>query len=360
MRPALTPLSLMIFAACASPGSPPPASPAQHPAPPEASVRAPPRPEVPMVPLPGGGAAPAASAPGMVETLVRLHGEAVRPRAERGVKQVTAFWRAEDGDAAALQKFVTSAFIADPAVLARTRDRLAEAFEAADGHLLEIGRTWRAGADLERGPELPVDALLAATDPGAHLQDDLFSSKIAFTALLNWPLDTLDEMVAQGPAWSRARWAEARLTGRFATRPSGAALAQRAEALAAAEAYIAGYNLWVHHLVGSDGARPFPKGKRLLSHWNLRDQIKADYAEGEAGLARQRLLRAAIERIVTQEIPQAAIDDPRLDWDPVKNILSAAPAAEVEERPAGQGKSGGVLKVSAAREPDTRYALLLR
>ena len=314
-----------------------------------------------MVPVPGGGAAPAASATGLVESLVRLHGEAARARAERGVMQVSAFWRAEDGDAEALQRFVTSAFIADPALLDRTRDRLAEAFEAADGHLLEIGRTWRAGADLERGPELPIDALLAATEPAAHLQEDLFSSKIAFTALLNWPLDTLDEMVAQGPGWSRTRWAEARLTGRFATRPSGAALAQRAEASAAAEAYIAGYNLWVHHLVGSDGQRPFPAGKRLLSHWNLRDQIKADYAEGQTGLVRQRLLRAAIERIVTQEIPRAVIDDPRLDWDPVKNVVAAAPAGEVEPRPASQtGKGVAPLVVSTEREPDTRYAQLLR
>ena len=314
-----------------------------------------------MVPVPGGGAAPAASAPGLVETLVRLHGETVRPRAERGVKQVTAFWRAEDGDAAALQAFVTAAFIADPVELARTRDRLADAFEAADGHLLEIGRTWRAGADLERGPELPVDALLAATDPGAHLQDDLFSSKIAFTVLLNWPLDTLEDMEAQGPGWSRNRWAESRLTGRFVTRPSGAALAQRAEALSAAEAYIAGYNLWVHHLVGSDGQRPFPSGKRLLSHWNLRDQIKADYAEGQPGLVRQRLLRAAIERIVSQEIPKAVIDDPRLDWDPVKNTVAAAATSTVEPRPAAQtGKGVTPLVVSAEREPDTRYAHLLR
>jgi hypothetical protein len=314
-----------------------------------------------MVPIPGGGAAPAESQTGLVETLVRLHGEAVRPRAERGVKQVAAFWRAEDGDAAARQAFVTSAFIADPAVLARTRDRLAEAFESADGHLLEIGRTWREGADLERGPELPVDALLGATDPGAHLQEDVFSSKIAFTVLLNWPLDTLEEMEAQGPGWSRTRWAEARLTGRFSTRPSGAALAQRAEALSAAEAYIAGYNLWVHHLLGTDGQRPFPSGKRLLSHWNLRDQIKADYAEGQAGLVRQRLLRAAIERIVTQQIPRAVIDDPRLDWDPVKNTVAACPAGEVEPRPAAQtGKGVAPLVVSAEREPDTRYAYLVR
>ena len=314
-----------------------------------------------MVSTPGGGAAPAESSVGLVESLVRLHGEGARPRAERGVKQVLAFWRAEDGDAAAREQFVLTAFIADPAVLARTRDRLAEAFEASDGHMLEIGRTWRAGADLERGPELPVDALLAATDPSAHLQEDLFSSKVAFTVLLNWPLDTLEEMVTQGPGWSRARWAEARLAGRFALRPSGAALAQRAESLAAAEAYIAGYNLWVHHLVGSDGQRPFPTGKRLLSHWNLRDQIKADYAEGQVGLVRQRLLRAAIERIVTQEIPRAVIDDPRLDWDPVKNTVVASPAAAVEPRPASQtGKGVPPLVVSAEREPDTRYAHLLR
>lgn len=315
-----------------------------------------------MVPIPGGGAAPApAPSIALVEALVGLHGEHVRSRAERGVRQVLDFWRADDGDRKAQLQFVTSAFIADTVLLDRTRVRLAQAFESADGHFLEIGRTWREGADLERGPELPVDALLAATDLSAHLQDDSFSSKVAFTVLLNWPLDTLDEMVAQGPNWSRTRWAEARLTGRFATRPSGAALAQRAEAYSAAEAYIAGYNLWVHHLVGAGGERPFPNGKRLLSHWNLRDQIKADYAEGSAGLERQRLIRAAMERIVAQEIPRAVIDDPRLDWDPVRNVVAAAPAAEVEPRPATQtGKGVAPLVASADREPDTRYALLLR
>ena len=113
--------------------------------------------------------------------------------------------------------------------------------------------------------------------------------------------------------------------------------------------------------MASDGQRPFPSGKRLLSHWNLRDQIKADYAEGQAGLVRQRLLRSAIERIVTQEIPRAVIDDPRLDWDPVKNTVVASPAGEVEPRPAAQtGKGVAPVVVSAEREPDTRYAHLLR
>jgi len=258
-----------------------------------------------MTAAPSAAAQPAntppanANAAPLVEAIVKEHGEGQRARAERGVSQVLAFWRRSDGDEAALREFVQTQFIADPAVLTSTRERMAEALEAADGHMLEINRKWREGAELELRPELPIDSLLAATDVGAQLQENLFSSRIAFTVLLNWPLTTLDQKTTDGPRWSRIQWAEARLTDRFNTRPSGEASAARAEASARAEAYIAGYNLWAHHLLGSDGHRPFPKGKRLLSHWNLRDQIKADYAEGTTGLARQRIMAAAMDRIAT-------------------------------------------------------------
>src|SRR5260221_48597 len=40
----------------------------------------------------------------LVEALVQKHGEASRTRAERGVKQVIALWRDDDGDGKALQK----------------------------------------------------------------------------------------------------------------------------------------------------------------------------------------------------------------------------------------------------------------
>jgi hypothetical protein len=322
----------------------------------------------PAGPVPDGGVvtrpAPRTVLAGpLVEALVVKYGESQRSRAQDGVRQVLAFWRVGpdgDGDERALAEFVTSQFLVDPATRERTLKRFEEALEAADGHLLEIGRDWRSGAELELGPELPVDGFLAATEPGAHLQEDLFSSKIAFVALLNWPLPTLEEMAARGPGWTRRQWAEARLTRRFSLRPSGAAEAARAAASAKAEAYIAAYNLWVHHLLGPNGERPFPKGKRLLSHWNLRDQVKADYAEGEAGLVRQRLLVAAMNRIATQTIPKAVIDDPRLDWEPVANTVRLAPVAEVEERPAAQTGAGVKPAVaSTEREPDTRYAVLL-
>jgi hypothetical protein len=98
---------------------------------------------------------------------------------------------------------------------------------------------------------------------------------------------------------------------------------------AASDAYIAGYNLWMHHVLSEDGQRHFPKGKRLISHWNLRDELKANYADPDA-VAKQRTIVAVMERIVTQTIPAAVIDNPRLDWNPFTNQVTAAPAAELE------------------------------
>src|SRR5205085_1309594 len=67
-----------------------------------------------------------------------------------------------------------------------------------------------------------------------------------------------------------------------------------------------------------------------------------------------------VERIVTQEIPQAVIDDPRIDWNPAANTVSAAPPETVEtEQMKAQGKRPPSPSISPEREPDTRYAVLL-
>src|SRR5438128_5217323 len=242
---------------------------------------------------------------GLVTALAQKHGEPSRARAERGVRQVSAYWRTEDGDAAALRAFVEDAFVADPEQLDALLGRFSAAFEQIDGHMLEIGRALRSWNELELGPQMDVDQAFAALDVSAHLPEDLFTSKLAFVALLNFPQPDLQEMVSQAPRWSRQQWAHARLTRRFAVRPSGAALQAVAKATVDAEAYIAGYNLWMHHVLAPDGRRLFPKGVRLLTHWNLRDQIKFDYAEPDKALAltRQRLIRDVMERIVTQTIP---------------------------------------------------------
>jgi hypothetical protein len=298
----------------------------------------------------------------LVDVLVKKHGEAQRERIERGLKQVAAMWRAQDGDDRARRAFEEQWFESDPGKLSTLLARYEEALEQVDGYFVDLQRELRKRSDVEMGPLLPIDEQFAALDLSAHSSEDLFASKLAFITLLNFPLPTLDDMLAQGPRWSREQWAAVRLTRRFALRPSADALQARAKAASDAEAYVAGYNLWMHHVLTRDGRRLFPKGVRLISHWNLRDQIKAEYAEADAalGLARQRLIAAVMQQIVAQTIPRSVIDDPRLDWFVDTGRVTAAPAEEIEtEQMKAQGKRPAQAVASRDREEDTRYAMIL-
>src|ERR1700680_64613 len=108
----------------------------------------------------------------------------------------------------------------------------------------------------------------------------------------------------------------------------------------------------MHHLVDSQGQRLFPPKMRLLSHWNLRDEIKADYADSSNGLTKQRMIQQVMERIVTQTIPALVINNPAFDWNPFTNDVSAAAVKDSDTTTAPAAKPNN------AREPDTRYATL--
>jgi hypothetical protein len=285
------------------------------------------------------------------QALIAKHGEAQRARIERGVTQVASLWRAEDGD---FEKFVADHFLSDQKEIDKAFSRLQAQFEQVDGHVLEMSRSLRWDSDVDTGPQLPVDSLLSAFDPGAHVVEDMFNAKIAFAALLNFPLTTLADKIRDGEGWTRRQWAESKLTGRFDTRIPGNISAQISAAGAAADEYIAGYNLWMHHVLDDKGARLFPSGKRLISHWNLRDELKANYADKD-GIQKQRTIVKVMERIVTQSIPKAVIDNPKLDWNPFTNAVTVAPAGEVEaSAPANRSATA-----STEREPDTRFAQVL-
>jgi hypothetical protein len=297
-------------------------------------------------------AAASVSAEPAIDALVAIHGETHRAVITRGVRQVARAWRPEDGD---LGAFAVAHYVADPQQRATLLERLRAAFEQLDGSLNEIGRALRSATDLDVGPLLPADKVLAALDVGAHLGEDLFRSKVAFIALLNFPLTTLDERMSRADALSRRDWAELRLAGRFASRVPAEVRQAQAQALADADVYIAEYNLWMHHVVTPSGARPFPKGKRLISHWNLRDELKAAYDE-PAGLEKQRILVRVMQHIVEQTIPAAVIDDPRIDWEPFANVVTAAPAETVEPDAPTRPLA---TPLTNAREDDVRYRHLL-
>ena len=185
-------------------------------------------------------------------------------------------WRAEDGDAGRLPRLRRGRVpAAGPRPRRRVRPARIGASSASTATSTPSAATCGAASTCRSGRSCRSTR---ASPPGirrATSADDLFSTRIAFVVLLNFPRSTLTERLRDGQQWSRRQWAETRLTGRFALRVPAAAQARLADARAAAEAYINGYNLRAHHLLTADGRRLFRPKLRLLSHWNLRDELKA-------------------------------------------------------------------------------------
>ena len=288
--------------------------------------------------------------------LVTKYGEGQRARLQRGMKQVAQFWRAEDGDAAAFEALVRTHFAGDAATLDALFNRMQFVLESIYGHMTEISRDLQWQSDLDIGTVYPFDEIMAGYAPSAHITDDFFENKLAFVVLLNFPITTLEERLTEGEKWSRRQWAEAALALYFSKRiPSDVNLAV-GKAAAEASQYVATYNIWMHHLVDEKNNRLFPAKMRLLEHWNLRDEIKANYGLApKTGLPKQRMIQRVMERIVDQTIPEVVVDNPNVDWNPYTNDVKPAAVDDAEE---GEGRPAPA-KVTNAREPDTRYAKIL-
>lgn len=284
--------------------------------------------------------------------LVARYGEAQGERVRRGLRQAGEFWRADDGGAARFEEFVRRNFAGDQPAIDTLFNRYEKLLEQLDGHMLEIQLAFRTQTDLDLGPVMPYDEIFAGYDPSAHSADDFFGNKLAFVVLLNFPLTTLEERLHNGTRWTRRQWAEARLAQRYSRRVPAEVNLAIAQAVSESEQYISNYNIWMHHLVDDQGRRLFPPGMRLLSHWNLRDQIRADYAMPD-GLPRQRMIARVMEHIVRQSIPKAVVNNPAVDWNPYSGQVRPASVKD------SAGAAPADTAVSAAPEPDTRYAVLL-
>jgi hypothetical protein len=301
-----------------------------------------------------------ASSTKLENALIAKCGEASRPRLERGLRQVAEFWRPEDGSSAEFEDFVRANFAGDQAALDTLFNRFERLFEQLDGHMHEINREFRQQLDLDLGPILPFDEVIGGYDPSAHILDDFFANKLAFTVLLNFPLTTLDERLKDGANWTRRQWAEVRLAQRFSKRiPAEVSLAI-SQADAETGQYIAEYNIWMHHLLTPQGQRLFPPKLRLISHWGLRDELKADYTDKdkENGLAKQRTIQQVMERIITQTIPACVINNPAVDWNPYSNELRPAAVKDSDAPAETKPEAKFETKLNDTREPDTRYAML--
>ena len=271
-----------------------------------------------------------------IQELIHEHGQPFSERIEKGVAQVATLWQDVDGTPEEFQEFCKTNFIANEQELYDTFLRFDKNLEAIYGHNLEIGRTLSEPLQLEIGDVLPIDYLFAEYDPFAHLRDDLFKTQIAFVALLNFPLYSLQELLALGEKWDRTEWAYTRLAQQFTRRIPANANQALTKAYVKADDYIANYNVYMNNLLDENGDRLFPKGLKLITHWGLRDELKAQYANDD-GLKKQQLIFQVMQRIVTQEIPANVINSDKVDWAPIsnkvfKNGKEIKSAAENNER----------------------------
>ena len=242
-------------------------------------------------------------------------------RMQRGIDQCAALWRAEDGTQADFEAFVKQWLATTPQAreaLLEKISRALEIFRTQQNQLtIELGRP----TVLAEGEPGEIDYLLTSYDAYAHFSDDLFANKVAFITILNFPHYTLEEKNALGPSWDRLEWAYARLGDVFTERIPAQVSQALTDARSAAEAYVDKYNIEMGHLLTPEGMRIFPADMSLLSHWNLRDELKSNYADVPYANAKQEMIYKVMERIVTQEIPAGVVNNPAYDWMPYDNTV---------------------------------------
>jgi hypothetical protein len=273
--------------------------------------------------------------------LLQKYGEAEKFRVERGVEQVAGLWRSEDGSPQEFAEYCRQYFIADAAALEAVFKKMEFYSEVIGGHFGAMGLDKDQPVDLDWGEITPLDIAMNQFNPGAHISEDLFTSKIAFFTLLNFPIYNLAEKTTLGAQWNRQQWAYARLGGSNSTRIPAEVNQKISSMLADAGRYISDYNIYMGSLVDSKGQTYFPADMKLISHWGIRDELKARYAD-KKGLFKQQLIYKVMERIVNQEIPAVMVNSGKYQWDPFSNKVFA---------------NGKVI--ASEREADNRYQTLL-
>lgn len=243
-----------------------------------------------------------------------------KQRLEKGVSQVAMFWQDKDGSQEEFVAFCKDNFIDDADKLNLAFSRIQTHFETLFGHYNKISLNLKIPMHLDIGENLPLDIMFAGYDPASHLSEDFFGNKIAFYIILNFPYYSLKEKQTLGKNWNRTQWAYARLGDVFTSRVPASLLLKEAETMAVSDAYISEYNILAGYLLDNSGKDFFPKDKKLISHWNLRDELKSQYAKTD-GIIAQKLLYQVMQRIITQEIPQVVINSDKYYWNPYNNTV---------------------------------------
>ena len=272
-----------------------------------------------------------------------------------GVKQVAQQWSIKHGTPEEFTEFCIQNFAITSESRLELFNKLSVAFEALWGGYNQMNVELKKPMHLDGDPLVKADYIFGAYNPSSHLTEDLYNNKIAFITILNFPFYTLKEKEELGEGWSRLQWAYARLGDIFTPNPPAAVKQLVANAEAEAESYIADYNIMMGHLVTDDGRKLFPESMVLLSHWNLRDEIKSNYANIPDNLEKQRMILKVMLNIVEQTIPQKVINNAEYDWMPYSNVVTKG-GETVESAPEGTKRYEVLLKHFRAQQEVDKYS----
>ncbi len=286
--------------------------------------------------------------------LIEKYGRENNARIEKGVAQCANFWQKSDGSRELFVTYCLDHFIADSAELAINFERISTALETINGHFNKMSLSLKEPLELDRGEIQAIDRLIGSADFTAHFYEDLFSQKISFWILLNFPSYPLIEKQKLSSQWDRQQWAYARLGDMIRARVPAACNQRIAQAQSEADQYIADYNIYLGNLRNSDNQSLFPADLSLISHWGLRDELKSQY-QHENGLARQEMIMAVMQAIIDQTIPAQVINNPKIIWNPFICQLIDPPQPPLNKNQADQRYEILLAQFHALRELDAYY-----
>lgn len=278
-------------------------------------------------------------------SIVQSHPNVDSLLTERGVRQVAALWQQTDGTEADFVELVTTHYAATAEERKVLYDRLSYILEQCGQSADLLNNTLQEPTTLVgKGEPCVVDWIISGYSPIAHFTEDMFANKLAHICVLNFPSYTLEEKNLLGQEWTRQEWAYARMGEVFNTRIPGSVYAHSSQAMSEAENYIAGYNIMMHCLRNEEGEQLWQEPMALLSHWNLRDELKSNYANIPNAHEKQEMIYQVMLRIIRQEIPECVVNNADYIWHPFSNNVQDTKGSENQEY---------------GREPDTRYQKII-
>ena len=278
-------------------------------------------------------------------SIVQSHPNVDSLLTERGVRQVAALWQQTDGTEADFIELVTTHYAATAEERKVLFDRLSYILEQCGQSADLLNNTLQEPTTLVgKGEPSVVDWIISGYSPMAHFTEDMFANKLAHICILNFPSYTLEEKNLLGQKWNRQEWAYARMGEIFNTRIPGSVYGNSSQAMSEAENYIAGYNIMMHCLRNEEGEQLWQEPMALLSHWNLRDELKSNYANIPNAHEKQEMIYQVMLRIIRQEIPECVVNNADYIWHPFSNNVQDIKGSKEQEY---------------GREPDTRYQKII-